>query len=106
MCAQLLRPFPAQQPQAGTRRGHDGASGFSGGCPIGSTAHPPGLIQRKVQGHPLAHNGGMEHIEQLKALGLFDARVPRYTSYPTAAVFAPDIGAAFQQDQIQKLDPK
>ena len=30
---------------------------------------------------------------QLQRLGLFDARVPRYTSYPTAPHFAPGIGA-------------
>ncbi len=29
---------------------------------------------------------------QLKRLGLFDARVPRYTSYPTAPHFAADVG--------------
>ena len=30
---------------------------------------------------------------QLAALGLFDAKVPRYTSYPTAPHFGRDIGA-------------
>ncbi len=30
----------------------------------------------------------MTHIKQLSELGLFDARVPRYTSYPTAPHFA------------------
>ena len=34
----------------------------------------------------------MSHDPQLARLGLFDARVPRYTSYPTAPHFAPDIG--------------
>lgn len=47
----------------------------------------------------------MTHIDSLKALGLFDARVPRYTSYPTAAVFSPDTGAGFQRDAIAALDP-
>lgn len=47
----------------------------------------------------------MEHIDTLKALGLFDARVPRYTSYPTAAVFAPMTGAAFQKAALETLDP-
>jgi oxygen-independent coproporphyrinogen-3 oxidase len=28
----------------------------------------------------------------LRSLGLFDARVPRYTSYPTAPHFAPGVG--------------
>lgn len=51
------------------------------------------------------HHGRMEHIEKLSALGLFDARVPRYTSYPTAAVFTPQTGEAFQHQAIAKLDP-
>ena len=50
--------------------------------------------------------GKMEHIEHLRALGLFDARVPRYTSYPTAAVFSPRIGAAFQSEALAELDPR
>ena len=34
----------------------------------------------------------MTHDPQLARLGLFDARVPRYTSYPTAPHFGTDIG--------------
>ncbi|WP_339108973.1 oxygen-independent coproporphyrinogen III oxidase [Thioclava sp. GXIMD4216] len=34
----------------------------------------------------------MEHKSQLARLGLFDARVPRYTSYPTAPHFSADVG--------------
>ncbi|WP_339113549.1 oxygen-independent coproporphyrinogen III oxidase [Thioclava sp. GXIMD2076] len=34
----------------------------------------------------------MEHKSQLARLGLFDARVPRYTSYPTAPHFNADVG--------------
>jgi oxygen-independent coproporphyrinogen-3 oxidase len=34
----------------------------------------------------------MNHDPQLARLGLFDARVPRYTSYPTAPHFGPDVG--------------
>jgi oxygen-independent coproporphyrinogen III oxidase len=34
----------------------------------------------------------MSHDPQLARHGLFDARVPRYTSYPTAPHFAPEIG--------------
>lgn len=49
--------------------------------------------------------GLMEQIDTLRALGLFDARVPRYTSYPTAAVFSPQTGADFQRDAIAALDP-
>jgi len=47
----------------------------------------------------------MKHIDHLGALGLFDARVPRYTSYPTAAVFSPQTGAAFQAASLAGLDP-
>lgn len=47
----------------------------------------------------------MEHIDQLKALGLFEARVPRYTSYPTAAVFTPQTGSSFQRQALETLDP-
>jgi hypothetical protein len=38
-------------------------------------------------------NTPMEQQSQLERLGLFDARVPRYTSYPTAPHFTPAIGA-------------
>lgn len=34
----------------------------------------------------------MSHDPQLARLGLFDTRVPRYTSYPTAPHFTPEIG--------------
>lgn len=34
----------------------------------------------------------MDSISQLKQLGLFDARVPRYTSYPPATQFRPETG--------------
>ncbi len=47
----------------------------------------------------------MEDIAHLRRLGLFEARVPRYTSYPTAPVFAPTIGSAFQVECIETLDP-
>lgn len=47
----------------------------------------------------------MNDIDHLRRLGLFEARVPRYTSYPTAPVFAPSIGAAFQAECLEALDP-
>ncbi|WP_134012222.1 oxygen-independent coproporphyrinogen III oxidase [Litoreibacter halocynthiae] len=47
----------------------------------------------------------MEHIDTLKAHGLFDARVPRYTSYPTAAVFTTDVRDDFQAQSLGSLDP-
>ena len=54
----------------------------------------------------VGHAGRMEHLEHLGALGLFDARMPRYTSYPTAAVFSPGTGAAFQAESRAGLDPE
>ncbi len=33
----------------------------------------------------------MEHLTQLRRLGLFDAKVPRYTSYPPATKFSNDV---------------
>ncbi|MDP5306843.1 oxygen-independent coproporphyrinogen III oxidase [Paracoccus spongiarum] len=36
----------------------------------------------------------MSRISQLRQMGLFDARVPRYTSYPPATQFSPEVGAA------------
>ncbi|MBY6135551.1 oxygen-independent coproporphyrinogen III oxidase [Nocardioides marinus] len=47
----------------------------------------------------------MKQIDRLKALGLFDSRVPRYTSYPTAPLFSAEIGAAEQARALQQLDP-
>lgn len=48
----------------------------------------------------------MEHIEKLGPLGLFDARVPRYTSYPTAPVFAKDTNDVAQMVWLSALDPQ
>lgn len=47
----------------------------------------------------------MTQTDRLRALGLFDSRVPRYTSYPTAPVFSPDTGMAFQSASLAELDP-
>lgn len=47
----------------------------------------------------------MENLDHLKALGLFDRRVPRYTSYPTAPVFTQATGAAFHEGRLRALDP-
>lgn len=38
----------------------------------------------------------MEHVNTLRDYGLFNAKVPRYTSYPPANRFEPDTGAQFQ----------
>lgn len=42
----------------------------------------------------------MENIDRLCQHGLFDARVPRYTSYPPANHFGPDTGAKYQHDWL------
>ena len=47
----------------------------------------------------------MKQLDRLRSLGLFDARVPRYTSYPTAPVFSADVGAAAQARALAALDP-
>ncbi|HEY0213845.1 MAG TPA: oxygen-independent coproporphyrinogen III oxidase [Paenirhodobacter sp.] len=47
----------------------------------------------------------MEQESQLARLGLFDARVPRYTSYPTAPHFTADVGAPDYQRWIQAIPP-
>ena len=64
-----------------------------------------GLIYSKLSDGSRWHEAYMKHLEILKALGLFDARVPRYTSYPTAAVFSPKVGSAFQEASLRQLDP-
>jgi len=45
----------------------------------------------------------MKHLDRLRRLGLFDTRVPRYTSYPTAPVFAPQVGEPFQAQALAAL---
>lgn len=47
----------------------------------------------------------MDRIDLLRGLGLFDARLPRYTSYPTAPNFSTEIGAAFQAECLASVDP-
>ena len=44
-------------------------------------------------------------MARLRALGLFDSRVPRYTSYPTAPVFTAGVGTTFQAQALAGLDP-
>lgn len=64
------------------------------------------LIWRNEAQTAAGQIGRMEHLQHLGALGLFDARVPRYTSYPTAAVFSSGTGAAFQASALAGLDPQ
>ena len=63
------------------------------------------LILLKVAARQKAHTGRMKQIDRLRSLGLFDARVPRYTSYPTAPVFSPAVGAAHQAQALAALHP-
>jgi oxygen-independent coproporphyrinogen-3 oxidase len=45
----------------------------------------------------------MEHVNQLRRLGLFDAKVPRYTSYPPATKFSDDVTGAVFLDWIAAI---
>ncbi|MDO5529548.1 MAG: radical SAM protein, partial [Paracoccus sp. (in: a-proteobacteria)] len=47
----------------------------------------------------------MNDESQLSRLGLFDARVPRYTSYPPATRFSPEIGAAQMAGWLAEIAP-
>ncbi|MCC5999437.1 MAG: oxygen-independent coproporphyrinogen III oxidase [Pararhodobacter sp.] len=47
----------------------------------------------------------MQTDSQLARLGLFDARVPRYTSYPTAPQFSAEIGADRFVDWLRAIAP-
>lgn len=44
-------------------------------------------------------------VARLAELGLFDARAPRYTSYPTSPHFTPDVGAADFERWIRAIPP-
>ncbi|SCZ49603.1 oxygen-independent coproporphyrinogen-3 oxidase [Epibacterium ulvae] len=45
----------------------------------------------------------MERVSQLARMGLFDAKVPRYTSYPTAPHFNADVTPAVFQNWISQI---
>ncbi len=47
----------------------------------------------------------MDTLSRLSELGLFDLRVPRYTSYPAAPVFDQTTGAEFQRSCLSQLKP-
>ena len=44
-------------------------------------------------------------FDTLNERGLFDERLPRYTSYPPAPAFHAEIGPDFQADALRALDP-
>ncbi|MCF2870350.1 oxygen-independent coproporphyrinogen III oxidase [Octadecabacter sp. G9-8] len=45
----------------------------------------------------------MKKIDSLRELGLFDAKVPRYTSYPPANHFENGVGQQFQKDWLRAV---
>jgi len=45
----------------------------------------------------------MEHLSQLRRFGLFDAKVPRYTSYPPATKFSNDVTADVFRSWVQQI---
>lgn len=47
----------------------------------------------------------MTQQSQLERMGLFDARVPRYTSYPTAPHFTPAVGAEQFRQWLDAISP-
>ncbi|HET9067553.1 MAG TPA: oxygen-independent coproporphyrinogen III oxidase [Amaricoccus sp.] len=47
----------------------------------------------------------MDQLDRLRDLGLFDTRVPRYTSYPTAPNFSPAVRAVAQAEWLGAVDP-
>ncbi|HLS19415.1 MAG TPA: oxygen-independent coproporphyrinogen III oxidase [Paracoccaceae bacterium] len=47
----------------------------------------------------------MSDLSKFRQFGLFEARLPRYTSYPAAPVFSDKTGAGFQAACIAGLDP-
>ncbi|PRY78700.1 oxygen-independent coproporphyrinogen-3 oxidase [Yoonia maritima] len=46
----------------------------------------------------------MNNMSRLRQHGLFDTRVPRYTSYPPATAFSAQTGVAFQSECLRTLD--
>jgi oxygen-independent coproporphyrinogen-3 oxidase len=61
------------------------------------------LIWVKVPRRALLISMPMETKSQLARFGLFDARVPRYTSYPTAPHFAADVGSLQMENWIRAI---
>ncbi|NRA98353.1 MAG: oxygen-independent coproporphyrinogen III oxidase [Rhodobacteraceae bacterium] len=47
----------------------------------------------------------MDRIAQLRRMGLFDARVPRYTSYPSADHFTSDVDATNMESWLADIPP-
>lgn len=64
------------------------------------------LIQNNKADANTCHRSVMMNISQLRTLGLFDARVPRYTSYPPATAFSAFADDGFQRECLASLDPE
>jgi oxygen-independent coproporphyrinogen-3 oxidase len=62
------------------------------------------LIYIKVVGYEFYFNRLMEHLEPLSRHGLFDARVPRYTSYPPANHFQNAVGQRHQMEWLTSIE--
>jgi oxygen-independent coproporphyrinogen-3 oxidase len=62
------------------------------------------LIYIKVIGYNLEFNRIMENLEPLSRYGLFDARVPRYTSYPPANHFQNAVGQRRQMEWLTSIE--
>ena len=63
------------------------------------------MISIKVQPSECTLNRVMDNIKQLNQLGLFDAKVPRYTSYPTAPQFTTGIQAKEFEAWLRAVTP-
>lgn len=61
------------------------------------------LICVNVPGYFLRLNRIMEEFDTLLRHGLFDAKVPRYTSYPPANHFQSDVGLRYQGDWLSQV---
>lgn len=61
------------------------------------------LICIKEIGLPSKVQSGMEHVNILRQYGLFDAKVPRYTSYPPANRFGCNTGARVQGNWLSQV---
>ncbi|MEO1747486.1 MAG: oxygen-independent coproporphyrinogen III oxidase, partial [Pseudomonadota bacterium] len=48
----------------------------------------------------------MDNVNILRDYGLFDAKVPRYTSYPPANRFLPNVGARYQSAWLAEISPQ
>lgn len=67
---------------------------------------PPDLIRIKAGVGSAPSVPSMTKLDLLRDHGLFQAQVPRYTSYPTAPHFSDRVGAAARRQWIGALKPR